>query len=49
VPLEWRTVAEWQDDGWTVARGRYRFVLAPDALAEGPVATIDLPARRVGM
>jgi beta-glucosidase len=22
VPLEWRTVAEWQDDGWTVARGR---------------------------
>jgi beta-glucosidase len=47
VPLEWRTVAEWQDDGWTVAAGRYRFVLAPDALAEGPAATIELPRRRI--
>jgi hypothetical protein len=36
VPLESRTIAEWQDDGWTIAAGRYRFVLAPDALAEVP-------------
>jgi len=48
VPLEWRTVAEWQDDGWTVAAGRYRFVLARDALADGPVATVELPRRRFG-
>ena len=47
VPLEWRTVAEWQDDGWAVAAGRYRFVLARDALAEGPTATIELPRRRI--
>jgi beta-glucosidase len=46
VPLEWRTVAEWQDGGWTVAAGRYRFVLAQSALAEGPAATIELPRRR---
>ena len=48
VPLEWRTVAEWQDGGWTVAAGRYRFVLARDALAEGPAASVDLPLRRFG-
>ena len=47
VPLEWRTVAEWQDDGWSVAAGRYRFVLARDALAEGPTAAIELPAHRI--
>ncbi len=47
VPLEWRTVAEWQDDGWTVAAGRYRFVLAADALADGPAATVELPRRRI--
>jgi len=47
VPLEWRTIAEWQDDGWTVAQGRYRFVLAQDALADGPAASIDLPGRRI--
>jgi beta-glucosidase len=47
VPLEWRTIAEWQDDGWTVAPGRYRFVLAQDALADGPAASIDLPGRRI--
>lgn len=48
VPLEWRTVAEWQDDGWTVAAGHYRFVLAADALADGPTATVELPRRRFG-
>jgi beta-glucosidase len=47
LPLEWRTIAEWQGDGWAIARGTYRFVLADDALAEGPVATVDLPARRI--
>jgi beta-glucosidase len=47
MPLEWRTVAEWRDGGWTVAAGSYRFVLATDALAEGPVATIALPHRRI--
>ena len=48
VPLEWRTIARWQDGGWQVAPGSYRFVLADDALAEGPDATITLPARRFG-
>jgi beta-glucosidase len=48
VPLERRTLAEWRDDGWTIAAGRYRFVLAKDALAEGPSATIDLPMGRIG-
>jgi beta-glucosidase len=47
VPLEWRTVAEWQDGGWSIAAGRYSFVLAQDALAEGPTAAIELPARRL--
>jgi beta-glucosidase len=48
VPLEWRTIAEWESDGWTLARGLYRFVLAKNALADGPVATIELPSRRLG-
>jgi len=47
VPLEWRTIAEWQDGGWRIARGSYRFVLAPDALADGPSATIDLGEKRL--
>jgi beta-glucosidase len=47
VPLEWRTIAEWEDDGWTVTPGRYRFVLARDALAEGPSVTLELPRRRL--
>jgi beta-glucosidase len=47
VPLEWRTIAEWEDDGWSVSAGRYRFVLARDALAEGPSATLELPRRRL--
>lgn len=47
VPLEWRTIAEWRDDGWQIAPGRYRFVLAVDALADGLSATIELPARRI--
>jgi beta-glucosidase len=46
VPLEWRTIAEWQDGGWLVAPGRYRFVLAKDALADGPAVEIELPPRR---
>lgn len=48
MPLEWRTVAEWEGGGWTVARGRYRFVLAQNALADGPAATVALPSRRFG-
>ena len=48
VPLEWRTIAEWEDDGWIVASGRYRFVLAKDALGDGPAATVELPRRRLG-
>ncbi len=47
VPLEWRTVAEWRDGGWTVAAGSYRFVLARDALGDGPTATVELPRRRI--
>ena len=47
VPLEWRTLAEWEGDGWAVASGRYRFVLAKDALAEGPSATLELSGRRL--
>ena len=47
LPLEWRTIAEWQAGGWTIGAGRYRFVLAKDALADGPSATLDLPARRL--
>ena len=48
VPLELRTIAEWQDDGWLIAPGDYRFVLARDALADGPSDTIRLPRRRIG-
>jgi hypothetical protein len=50
VPLEWRTIAEWQDDGGTVAAGRYRFVLARDALADGPPrrSSCAAPHRQVG-
>jgi len=47
VPLEWRVIAEWEGEGWRVAPGRYRFVLAHDALADGPSAEIDLPDRRI--
>ena len=47
VPLEWRTIAEWQDGGWLVAPGRYRFVLARDSLADGVSASIELPRRRL--
>ncbi len=47
VPLEWRILAEWQDDGWLVAPGAYRFVLAKDALADGPTAALDLPETRI--
>jgi beta-glucosidase len=47
VPLEWRTIAEWQDGGWLIAPGRYRFVLAKDGLADGPMAMLDLPGRRL--
>jgi len=47
VPLEWRTIAEWQDDGWLVAAGDYTFVLANDALAGGLSATVRLPRRRI--
>ena len=47
-PLEWRTIAEWESDGWTLAPGRYRFMLATNALADGPAATIELPRRRLG-
>ena len=47
VRLEWRVVAEWQDDGWQVAPGSYRFVVAEDALAAGLSEMIDLPRRRI--
>lgn len=47
VPLEWRTIGEWEDGGWTLAPGRYRFVLAKDALADGPDATVELEGRRL--
>lgn len=46
VPLEARVVAEWEDGGWHIAAGNYRFVLAKDALADGPSATIALGERR---
>jgi beta-glucosidase len=47
VPLEWRIIAEWEDGGWLIAPGDYRFVLAEDALADGPAATVRLPRRRI--
>lgn len=47
IPLEMRVIAEWQDDGWSIAPGSYRFVLAPDALADGPSQSVTLPARRI--
>ena len=47
VPLEWRVIAEWQGEGWHIASGRYGFVLAPDALADGPTATIELGEKRL--
>ncbi|MGE5722912.1 MAG: glycoside hydrolase family 3 C-terminal domain-containing protein, partial [Sphingomonadales bacterium] len=47
VPLEWRTIADWHDGGWRIAAGDYRFVLAEDALADGPSATVRLPRRQI--
>jgi len=47
IPLEMRVIAEWQDDGWAIAAGSYRFVLAPDALADGPSQSVNLTARRI--
>jgi beta-glucosidase len=42
VPLEWRVIGEWENGGWKVAPGRYRFVLAKDALADGPSDTVEI-------
>lgn len=52
VPLETRVIAEWNNankgrGGWQIAAGTYRFVLAPDALANGPTAEIRLPKRHL--
>ncbi|MGC1269093.1 MAG: fibronectin type III-like domain-contianing protein, partial [Croceibacterium sp.] len=47
VPLETRVIAEWGTGGWDIAAGTYRFVLAPDALADGPTAEIKLPRRHL--
>ncbi|WP_126171973.1 beta-glucosidase family protein [Altericroceibacterium xinjiangense] len=47
VPLEWRVVADWVNGGWQVAPGSYRFMLAENALAEGPAVTLDLQPRRL--
>ncbi|KPL69491.1 beta-glucosidase [Erythrobacter sp. SG61-1L] len=47
IPLEPRVLADWTADGWQVAAGTYRFVLAKDALADGPVAEVKLPERRI--
>ncbi|MCB5426624.1 glycoside hydrolase family 3 C-terminal domain-containing protein [Altererythrobacter sp. CC-YST694] len=47
IPLEQRVLADWTPKGWEVARGTYRFVLAKDALADGQVAEVNLPARRL--
>ena len=47
LPLEWRTIGEWDDDGWLVEPGSYRFVLARHALADGPSDTIRLPRRMI--
>ncbi len=47
VKLEWRTIAEWEDGGWSVAPGRYRFVLAKDALSDGPAVHVELRGRRL--
>lgn len=49
VPLEWRTIAEWHDRSWLVAPGEYKFVVATNALADGPTATVNLPLRRIGI
>lgn len=47
VALEPRVIAEWAAGGWAIAAGTYRFVLAADALADGPTAQIRLPHRRI--
>lgn len=47
VPLEWRTIAEWQEGGWTIAAGDYRFIVARDALSGGPEQSIRLQRTRL--
>ncbi len=47
IPLEARVLADWTPKGWQVAAGTYRFVLAKDALADGQVAEVKLPAKRL--
>ncbi|OJW66454.1 MAG: glycosyl hydrolase [Sphingomonadales bacterium 63-6] len=47
IALEPRVLADWTPKGWEVAKGTYRFVLAKDALADGKVAEVKLPARRL--
>lgn len=47
VPLEWRVIADWATDGWEVAPGTYRFILATDALTDGVSASVKLKARHI--
>lgn len=42
IPLEWRVIGEWEDGDWRIAPGRYRFVLARDALGDGPSDTMEI-------
>ncbi|MEO0062312.1 MAG: hypothetical protein RLZZ08_872 [Pseudomonadota bacterium] len=47
LPLEPRVIARWAKGAWQIAPGQYRFVLAADALADGPSAQITLPRQRI--
>ncbi len=48
IPIDPRILAEWEGEGWTIAPGAYSFVLAEDALSDGPVATVELDGRSFG-
>ncbi|MDP3676811.1 MAG: glycoside hydrolase family 3 C-terminal domain-containing protein [Novosphingobium sp.] len=46
LEIEPRIVAEWENGGWSIAGGEYRFALGDDAENLGQPVTVKLPARR---
>lgn len=47
LKIDPRLLAEWQKDGWHIARGRYGFALGTASDTLGPTVEIDLPDRRL--
>ena len=45
IPVDARLLARWQQDGWHVAAGDYRFALGTSAEALGPAAGLTLQER----